>query len=40
MDMCEKKKCEAQSELTEKVKKHPGYMKIKSTEIAAKEVVH
>lgn len=35
-----KKKCEAQSELTEKVKKHPGYMKIKSTEIAAKEVVH
>ena len=30
-----KKKCEAQSELTEKVKKHPGYMLIKSTEIAA-----
>ena len=35
-----KKKCEAQSELTEKVKKHPGYMLIKSTEIAAREVVH
>lgn len=35
-----KKKCEAQSELTEKVKKHPGYMRIKSTEIAAREVVH
>ena len=35
-----KKKCEAQSELTEKVKKHPGYMRIKRTEIAAREVVH
>ena len=35
-----KKKCEAQNELTEKVKKHPGYMKIKRTEIAAREVVH
>lgn len=35
-----KKKCEAQSELTEKVKKHPGYMRIMSTEIAAREVVH
>jgi RNA polymerase sigma factor (sigma-70 family) len=35
-----KKKCEAQNELTEKVKKHPGYMRIKSTEIAAREVVH
>ncbi len=34
-----KKKCEAQSELTEKVKKHPGYMRIKKTEIAAREVV-
>jgi RNA polymerase sigma factor (sigma-70 family) len=35
-----KKKCEAQSELTEKVKKHPEYMRIKRTEIAAREVVH
>jgi RNA polymerase sigma factor (sigma-70 family) len=35
-----KKKCEAQSELTEKVKKHPGYMRIRNTELAAKEVVH
>jgi RNA polymerase sigma factor (sigma-70 family) len=35
-----KKKCEAQSELTEKVKKHPGYMQIKSSEMAAEEVVH
>jgi RNA polymerase sigma factor (sigma-70 family) len=35
-----KKKCEAQSELTEKVKRHPGYMRIKRTEIASKEVVH
>ncbi len=35
-----KKKCEAQSELTEKVKKHPGYMLIKRTELAAREVVH
>jgi RNA polymerase sigma factor (sigma-70 family) len=35
-----KKKCEAQSELTEKVKKHPDYMRIKSTEMAAREVVH
>ena len=35
-----KKKCEAQSELTEKVKKHPGYMLIKRTELAASEVVH
>jgi RNA polymerase sigma factor (sigma-70 family) len=35
-----KKKCEAQSELTEKVRKHPAYIKIKSTEIAAREVVH
>jgi RNA polymerase sigma factor (sigma-70 family) len=34
-----KKKCEAQSELTEKVKKHPGYMRIIRTEIAAREVV-
>ena len=30
-----KKKCEAQSELTEKVKKHPGYRRIMSTEDAA-----
>jgi RNA polymerase sigma factor (sigma-70 family) len=35
-----KKKCEAQNELTEKVKKHPGYMRIKSTELAAREVVY
>jgi len=35
-----KKKCEAQGELTEKVKRHPGYMRIKKTEIAAREVVH
>ncbi len=35
-----KKKCEAQSELTEKVKKHPGYIRIMSTEIAARGVVH
>ena len=35
-----KKKCEAQSELTEKVKRHPAYMKIQKTEIAAREVVH
>jgi RNA polymerase sigma factor (sigma-70 family) len=35
-----KKKCEAQSELTEKVKKHPDYMRIKSTEMSAREVVH
>jgi RNA polymerase sigma factor (sigma-70 family) len=34
-----KKKCEAQSELTEKVKRHPGYMRIKSTESTAREVV-
>jgi RNA polymerase sigma factor (sigma-70 family) len=35
-----KKKSEAQSELTEKIKKHPGYMQIMRTEIAAREVVH
>ena len=35
-----KKKCEAQNELTEKVKKHPGYRKIMSTDNAVKEVVH
>ena len=35
-----KKKCEAQSELTEKVKRHPGYMRIMSTEIATREVVN
>ena len=35
-----KKKSEAQSELTEMVKKHPGYMRIKNTEIASREVVH
>jgi len=35
-----KKKSEAQSELTDKVKRHPGYVQIRSTEIAAREVVH
>jgi len=35
-----KKKSEAQSELTEKVKRHPAYILIKRTEIAAREVVH
>jgi RNA polymerase sigma factor (sigma-70 family) len=35
-----KKKCEAQSELTDKVKRHPGYVRIRSSEIAAREVVH
>jgi RNA polymerase sigma factor (sigma-70 family) len=34
-----KKKCEAQSELTEKVKQHPGYKRIMATENAAREVV-
>lgn len=34
-----KKKCEAQNELTEKVKKHPGYISIMSTEKAIKEVI-
>jgi RNA polymerase sigma factor (sigma-70 family) len=35
-----KKKCEAQSELTERVKRHPDYIQIKRTEIAAREVIH
>ena len=35
-----KKKCEAQSELTEKVKNHPDYKRIKRTEKVAKEVVY
>ncbi len=35
-----KKKCEAQSELVEKVKKHPAFMRIRNSEIAAREVVH
>jgi RNA polymerase sigma factor (sigma-70 family) len=35
-----KKKCEAQSELTEKVKRHPGYQRIRNTELAIREVVH
>jgi RNA polymerase sigma factor (sigma-70 family) len=35
-----KKKCEAQNKLTEKVKKHPGYKRIRSTEMATKDVVH
>lgn len=34
-----KKKSEAQSELIEKVKRHPGYMQIKKTEIEARDVV-
>jgi RNA polymerase sigma factor (sigma-70 family) len=34
-----KKKSEAQSELTEKVKKHPEYIRIKNTEMAVREVV-
>jgi RNA polymerase sigma factor (sigma-70 family) len=34
-----KKKSEAQSELTKKVKKHHGYIRIKSKETAAREVV-
>jgi RNA polymerase sigma factor (sigma-70 family) len=34
-----KKKSEAQSELTEKIKKHPDYIRIKSTEMAARDVV-
>jgi RNA polymerase sigma factor (sigma-70 family) len=35
-----KKKCEAQSELIENIKKHPGYKRIMSTENAAREVVY
>ena len=35
-----KKKCEAQIELTEKVKKHPGYKGIMNSERIAKEIVH
>jgi RNA polymerase sigma factor (sigma-70 family) len=35
-----KKKCEAQNELLEKIKRHPDYVRIKRTEIAAREVVH
>lgn len=35
-----KKKCEAQIELTEKVKKHPGYVNIRRSEITSREVVH
>jgi RNA polymerase sigma factor (sigma-70 family) len=35
-----KKKCEAQNELTEKVKRHPGYKRIMKTEDAAREVVN
>ncbi len=35
-----RKKCDAQNELTEKVKKHPVYLKIKKKDIAAREVVH
>jgi RNA polymerase sigma factor (sigma-70 family) len=35
-----KKKSEAQAELIERVKKHPAYKKIRSTDIASREVVH
>jgi hypothetical protein len=35
-----KKKCEAQTELTEKVKNHPGYKGIMSSERVAKGVVY
>jgi hypothetical protein len=35
-----KKKCEAQAELTEKVKSHPGYKQIMSSESVAKGVVY
>jgi RNA polymerase sigma factor (sigma-70 family) len=35
-----KKKSEAQNELIEKVKKHPAYIKIKNTEMAAREIVN
>lgn len=35
-----KKKCEAQAELTEKVKSHPGYKQIMSSERVAKGVVY
>lgn len=34
-----KKKCEAQNELTEKVKKHPAYLQIVQTERAAKDII-
>jgi len=35
-----KKKCEAQIELTEKVKKHPGYKEIMNSERIAKDIVY
>lgn len=35
-----KKKCEAQAELTAKVKKHQGYKQIMNSENLAKDVVH
>jgi len=35
-----KKKSEAQTELCEKVKVHPGYRRLMNTEMAAREVVH
>jgi len=35
-----KKKCEAQAELTEKVKRHPDYQKIVNSGITAKTVVY
>ncbi len=35
-----KKKCEAQSELTEKVKQHPGYKRIMNSESVSKSVIY
>jgi len=35
-----RKKSEAQTELCEKVKQHPGYRRIMKTEMASREVVH
>ena len=35
-----KKKCEAQTELTEKIKNHPGYKEIMSSESVARDVVY
>ncbi len=35
-----KKKCEAQTELTEKVKNHPGYKEIMNSERIAKDIVY
>jgi DNA-directed RNA polymerase specialized sigma24 family protein len=35
-----KKKCEAQAELTEKIKKHPEYQKIINSGIVARNVIY